>query len=149
MFDKIENSKCEEKILGTETRGSSDVPENKAARASMAAAMTEKVSAAFSSSDALGDMFKHLRTGAGGPEPKPKPKPKPNKNKKTLTPEQQRQRDFDKSLEKTLGLKHASSFASTCFECIHAQDSRPECQGAEERQQADHDGHLAPGGCIP
>lgn len=111
VFDKIENVNSEEKILGTETRGSSDVPENKAARASMAAALNEKVSGAFHSSDALGNMFKHLRTGGQGADGKavpkgkdrkPKPKPKP----KLLTPEQQQQRDFDKSLDKPLGVKH-------------------------------------------
>ena len=91
------------RTLGTETRGSADVADNKAVRTSMAAALNEKVSATFSStSDGLGDLFKHLGANSGGPVPKAKSKAKA-KNKKVLTQDEQNRRDFDKSLEKPLG----------------------------------------------
>ena len=128
MFDKIQRTKSDEKILGSQTRGSADVPENKAARSSMSAALTEKVSAGFSSSDALGDMFKHLRTGSAANEvrPKDKAKPKPNRNKKVLTPEQQQQKDFEKSLEKMLGFKSTSIFL-ICFLYARSRSGSETC----------------------
>ena len=103
VFDKVQHVSSNERTLGTETRGSADVADNKAVRTSMAAALNEKVSATFSStSDGLGDLFKHLGANSGGPVPKAKSKAKA-KNKKVLTQDEQNRRDFDKSLEKPLG----------------------------------------------